>query len=223
MHMFSKRMLGGFAIVTGHLPIATGAAFTCKYTNAKDEISVCFFGDGAVANGVFHESLNIASMWELPCLYVLENNKWSMGTPLCRTMANYKNFPEKVAAAYGMEFFRLNGMDLLNCYAGFREAHQHMLATRKPILIECITERFRGHSISDPGLYRSKDEVKAILEQDPIILMKNYCLKLGILTEESMKQMESECRERVVEAVKQADSDPWPDPQELEKDVFVCN
>ena len=94
MHMFSKNMLGGLAIVAGDIPIATGAALSCKQLKTK-MVSVCFFGDGACAQGVFHESLNIASMWSLPCLYVIENNKWSMGTPLCRTLANYDLFPEK--------------------------------------------------------------------------------------------------------------------------------
>ena len=133
MHMFSNRMLGGFGIVAGQIPIATGAAFSCKYLKSKDEISVCFFGDGAVANGVFHECLNIASMWELPCLYVIENNKWSMGTPLCRTMANYRHFPEKAAASYDMPYFRLDGMDLLNCYAGFQTITNQKLDLKRRI------------------------------------------------------------------------------------------
>jgi pyruvate dehydrogenase E1 component alpha subunit len=214
-------MLGGFGIVAGQIPIATGAAFSCKYLKSKDEISVCFFGDGAVANGVFHECLNIASMWELPCMYVIENNKWSMGTPLCRTMANYRHFPEKAAASYGMQYFRLDGMNLLNCYAGFQEAYQYILKKGKPVLIECMTERFRGHSISDPGHYRSKEEVKVCMEKDPIHQAKMYCLQHEILTEDEFKKIEADCREEILEAVRKADGDPWPDPQDLEKGVFA--
>ncbi len=221
MHLYSRRMLGGFAIVAGGLPVATGAALSCKYLNKKDEISVCFFGDGASAQGVFHESLNMASMWSLPCLYVIENNKWSMGTPLNRTLANFNLFPEKAAAAYDIKFLRLDGMDMLQCYAGFKEAHQYMITHQRPVLIECLTDRFRGHSISDPALYRTKDSLKACMERDPIILMKEILLKQGILTEEMIKTIERECHEEISQASKTAEADPWPDPSCLEEGVMA--
>lgn len=220
MHLYSKKMLGGFAIVAGGLPVATGAALSCKYLKKDNEISVCFFGDGAVAQGVVHESLNIASMWSLPCMYVVENNKWSMGTPLCRTLTNYGLFLEDAAKSYNMRFLRLDGMDVLQCYAGFKEAHHHILKEQRPILIECRTERFRGHSISDPGLYRSKEELKASMERDPILLMKEFLIKNGSLTEEQYKSMEKECREEIAAAASAAEADPWPDPRELEEGVF---
>jgi pyruvate dehydrogenase E1 component alpha subunit len=220
MHFFGRRMLGGLAIVGGGIPIATGAALSCKYLKKNDEISVSFFGDGAVPQGVFHESLNIASMWSLPCLYVIENNKWSMGTPLCRTLVNYNRFLEDIAKSYDMQYLRLDGMDMLQCYAGFKEAHRHIISERRPVLIECLTDRFRGHSISDPGLYRSKDEVKASMERDPLLLMKEYLLAQNLLSDEEFKQMEQECREEIAAAAAAAEADPWPDTRELEEDVY---
>jgi len=221
MHMYSKRLLGGFGIVAGQLPVATGAAFTCKYLNKKDELSVCFFGDGAMAQGVFHESLNLASMWGLPCLYVIENNKWSMGTPLKRTLANYDQFPHKFAESYGARYIRLDGMDLTNCYAGFQEAKKHVLSEQKPMVIECLTDRFRGHSVSDPGLYRTKEELAKCMEQDPLLVCKQYLEKKNWLTDEKYKEMERECREQIIKAVKYADEAPWPDPKELESGVLA--
>jgi pyruvate dehydrogenase E1 component alpha subunit len=219
--MYSKRMLGGFAIVAGGIPVATGAALSCKYLNKRNEISISFFGDGAVAQGVFHESLNIASMWSLPCLYVIENNKWSMGTPLVRTLANYELFPRKAAESYDMPFFLLDGMDMLNCYAGFSAAHQYVRDHQKPALVECRTERFRGHSISDPGLYRSKEELKKGMERDPILLMKQFLIDRHVLTEESYQQIEEECRNEIAKAAQKANADPWPDPRTLEEDVMA--
>jgi pyruvate dehydrogenase E1 component alpha subunit len=220
MHLYSRRMLGGFAIVGGGIPVATGAALSCKYLNNGKEISICFFGDGAVPQGVFHESLNIASMWSLPCLYVVENNKWSMGTPLCRTMANYDHFLEDVTKGYDIRYLQVDGMDMLQCYAAFKEAYQYILQNRRPLLIECRTERFRGHSISDPGLYRSKEELKASMERDPILLMKDFLIAHNFLTEEGFKQIEKECREEIAAAAAKADADPWPDPRQLEEGVY---
>jgi pyruvate dehydrogenase E1 component alpha subunit len=220
MHLYSRRMLGGFAIVGGGIPVATGAALSCKYLKKNDEISVCFFGDGAVPQGVFHESLNIASMWSLPCLYVVENNKWSMGTPLFRTLANHNLFLEDAAKSYDMRYLRLDGMDMLQCYAGFKEAHRYIIKEQRPVLIECHTDRFRGHSISDPGLYRSKDTLKACMERDPILLMKDYLIVHKFLTEEEFKNMEKTCREEISVAASSAEGDPWPDPRELEDGVL---
>jgi pyruvate dehydrogenase E1 component alpha subunit len=221
MHMYSRRMLGGFAIVGGGIPVATGAALACKSLKQSNQISVSFAGDGAVPQGVFHESLNIASMWSLPCLYVVENNKWSMGTPLCRTLANYDQFLESAAQSYDIRYLRLDGMDILQCYAGFKEAHRHILSEGRPVLIECLTDRFRGHSISDPGLYRSKEELKASMERDPIVIMKDVLQKHRFLDEEQFKDMEKSCRENVVAAVAAAEADPWPDLLDLEEGVMA--
>jgi len=221
MHIYSKRMLGGFAIVGGQIAIGTGAAFSLKYLQKKGEIAVTFFGDGAMAQGSFHESLNLASLLSVPCMYVLENNKWSMGTPLSRTIANYDHFPRIAAEGYDIKYMRLDGMDLFNCYAGFQEAYDYIQKTGRPIFVECLTERFRGHSISDPALYRSKEELKACMERDPILLLKAYALEHKWLTEEEYKDLDKKCREKIVEAVKAADEAPWPDVASLENDVFA--
>jgi pyruvate dehydrogenase E1 component alpha subunit len=220
MHFFSRKMLGGLAIVAGGIPLATGAALSCKRLKTN-EISICFFGDGACAQGVFHESLNMASMWSLPCMYVVENNKWSMGTPLCRTLTNYTFFLGKAAEAYDMRYLRLDGMDPLQCYAGFLEAHRHVQQTGRPILVEVLTERFRGHSISDPGLYRTKEEVKACMERDPILVLKNTLLAHKLLTEEQFQGMDQASREEMAAAAQAAEADPWPNPLELEEGVFA--
>lgn len=221
MHLYSSRLLGGFAIVGGGIPVATGAALSCKYLHQNDQISICFFGDGACAQGVFHETLNIASMWSLPCLYVVENNKWSMGTPLSRTLTNYDCFLEEAAHAYNIRYMRIDGMDMIQCYGAFKEAQRHILNTRRPLIMECLTERFRGHSISDPGLYRSKEELKTCMERDPILIMKSFLLNLGFLTEERFKEMEKSCREEISSAATAAEADPWPDPRQLEVSVMA--
>ena len=221
MHFYSKRMLGGFGVVAGQLSIATGAAFSLKYQEKKGEISVCFFGDGAVAQGSFHESLNLASLLSLPCMYVIENNKWSMGTPLFRTIANYHEFSKKAAEAYDIRYFKLDGMDFCNCYAGFREAYAHIQSTGRPVLVECMTERFRGHSISDPGHYRSKDDLKKCMERDPLHVLRDTLIQKGIFGEEDYKTMDKEAREKMVKAFHEADGAPWPDVSTLGTDIFA--
>ena len=218
--MFSKKMLGGLAIVAGGVPIATGAALSCKQLKTK-EISVCFFGDGACAQGVFHEALNMAAMWSLPCLYVIENNKWSMGTPLCRSLANYNLFPEKAAESYGMRYLRFDGMDVLQCYAAFTESCRYVKEQNRPILVEALTDRFRGHSISDPGLYRTKEELKECMKRDPILLLKETLLARKLLTEKQFQEMDQSAREEMASAAREAEQDPWPNPLELEEDVFA--
>jgi pyruvate dehydrogenase E1 component alpha subunit len=221
MHLYSSRMLGGFGIVAGQIPIATGAAFTCKYLGNRDEISLCFFGDGAVAQGVFHESLNLASLWSLPCLYVIENNKWSMGTPLHRTMANYAQFSQKAAEAFNIQHYLLDGADIVHCIAGLQAAKKYIYENQKPVLIECLTDRFRGHSISDPALYRTKEDMKMVLEKDPILLLKKDLQERNELSDEQMKSMEKACREEMIQAVTFAENSPWPDVAELEQDVLA--
>lgn len=221
MHLYTDRMLGGFGIVGGQIPIATGAAFRCKYLDLKDELSICFMGDGAVPQGAFHESLNLASLWNLPCIYVIENNKWGMGTHVTNAVANAANFSHDAAKAYGIKSYLFNGMDFFNCYAGFKDAASYVYSTGRPVLIECIGERFKGHSISDPGLYRSKDDLKACMERDPIFFVKKELESKGILSDDEFKAYDKEKREIAVESMKFADDSPWPDLATLEEDVFA--
>lgn len=220
MHLYTERMLGGFGIVTGQLPVATGAAFSLKYRDVKDQVAVCFIGDGAVAQGAFHESLNMASLWDLPLLCVIENNQWGMGTHVGRAIA-VPRLAEDKAPSYGLEAMTLDGTDFFNCYAGFRYAYQRVMATGKPLLIEAVAERFRGHSISDPALYRTKDELQKAMERDPIALLQKELLDAGFLTMEAYQQLDRECKEVAIDAMKFADESPWPSLATLEDDVFA--
>lgn len=220
MHFFTDRLLGGFGIVAGQVPIATGAGFTIKYKQIKDEVSVCFLGDGAVPQGAFHESLNLASLWNLPCIYVIENNKWGMGTAVERAVC-VPRLAEDKAPGYNMKGYTLDGMDFFNCYAGFETIYQEVLKTQRPVLVEVITERFKGHSISDPGLYRTKECLKEISKQDPLVLMHEVLVKEGMITDEEYKTYDKEMRERVMAALEFAEHSPWPDPVTLEEDVFA--
>lgn len=220
MHFYTDRLLGGFGIVGGQIPIATGAAFTLKYLNKCNEVSMCFLGDGAVAQGAFHESLNLASLWDLPCIYVIENNFWGMGTSVERAIS-VKRLAEDKAQGYGMEGYTFNGMDFFNCYAGFQYLYKKVVETRRPVLVEVVTERFRGHSISDPGLYRSKEDLKERMQHDPILLMQQALIEEKIIDEETIKKMDKQEREIAVEAMKYAEESPWPDPITLEEDVFA--
>jgi len=220
MHLYTDRLLGGFGIVGGQIPIATGAAFSIKYRNISNEVAICFLGDGAVAQGSFHESLNLASLWDLPCIYVIENNMWGMGTSIEKAIC-VPRLAEDQAPAYNMKGYTFDGMDFFNCYAGFKHVFNETLRTKRPALIEVITERFRGHSISDPGLYRTKESLKECMQRDPILLMQQALIKEKMLDEETFKQMEKKEREISVAAMKFAEESPWPDTNTLEKDVFA--
>ncbi len=219
MHLYTDRLLGGFGIVGGQIPIATGAAFTIKYKNQR-EVSVCFLGDGAVAQGAFHESLNLAALWDLPCIYVIENNQWGMGTAI-ELAISVAPIAEIKAPSFNMKGYTLDGMDFFNCYAGFNHVYHEVLANNKPVLLEVLTERFRGHSISDPALYRSKESLKESQNRDPLLLMKQALIDAKMIDEETYKAIDKREREIVLEAMKFADQSPWPDPITLEEDVYA--
>lgn len=220
MHFFTERLLGGFGIVTGQVPIATGAGFTIKYKGIKNEVSICFMGDGAVPQGAFHESLNLASLWNLPCIYVIENNQWGMGTAVQRAVC-VPNLAEDKAAGYNMKSYTFDGMDFFTCYGAFEHIYQEVIENERPVLVEVITERFKGHSISDPGNYRTKDALKQIMQRDPIANMQHVLLEFGMMTEDQIKSLDKEMREIVLAAIEFADKSPWPDPLTLEEDVFA--
>ncbi|MFV0341209.1 MAG: pyruvate dehydrogenase (acetyl-transferring) E1 component subunit alpha [Parachlamydiaceae bacterium] len=220
MHFYTDRLLGGFGIVGGQIPVATGAAFTIKYRKNKNEVSVCFMGEGAVAQGAFHESLNLASLWSLPCIYVIENNKWGMGTGVERALTNQLIAEEK-APSYNMKGYTFDGMDFVDCYTGFADIHREVLESGRPVLVEVLTERFKGHSISDPGLYRSKEDLKERMKYDPILRLKQDMESLGYLTEEEFKAIDQRMKEQVVAAIQFADESPWPSAETLEQDVMA--
>lgn len=220
MHLYTERLLGGFAIVGGHLPIAIGAAFSVKYQK-KQEVALCFMGEGSVAQGTFHESLNIAALWNLPVVFVIENNHWGMGTHESRALSFHDRIAEKLAPGYGMKGYTLNGMDYFNCYEGFEHIRNETLKTSRPVLVECVCERFRGHSISDPALYRSKESLKVILQNDPIPLMRLVLEEEGILNEEKFKEMDLAAKEKILKAIKYAEESPLPSPATLEEGVYA--
>lgn len=220
MHFFSERLLGGFGIVAGQVPIATGAAFTIKYKAVKGEVAICFLGDGAVPQGAFHESLNLAALWDLPCIYVVENNQWGMGTAVQRAVS-VSRLAEDKAAGYNIKGYTLNGMDFFNCYGGFEHLFHEVLETERPVLVEVLTQRFKGHSVSDPGLYRTKESLKELIKHDSVIMMQQILLEEGIMTEEQVKELDKEMREKVLRAIDFADRSPWPNPAVLEEDVFA--
>lgn len=227
MHFFSEHMLGGFGIVGGQIPIATGAAFAINYhkkfphlERSKKEVAVCFLGDGAVVQGAFHESLNLASLWNLPCIYVIENNEWGMGTHVDRAVC-VQPIAEKKASGYAMKSYTFDGMDFFNCYAGFSHLFQEVKRDSRPVLVEVLTERFKGHSISDPGLYRSKEQLHQCMERDPLTIMFKTLSSFQMLDEQTYKAFNKEQKDTVVAAMKYADESPWPDPIHLEEDVFA--
>lgn len=219
MHFYTDRLLGGFGIVAGQVPIATGAAFSMKYLK-KNGVAVCFLGDGAVAQGSFHESLNIASLWNLPCIYVIENNQWGMGTSVERAIAA-QPIGEKQALAYDMQSYTFDGMDFFNCYAGFSHVFEEVKKTSRPVLIEVITERFRGHSISDPALYRSKESLTKCMERDPIQMLLQALKKEKMITDEEFETLDKQQKDKVMESLKFAEESSWPDPITLGEDVFA--
>lgn len=220
MHLYADRMLGGFGIVGGHVPVATGAGFSIKYLDQKGLVSFCFLGEGAVAQGAVHESLNLAALWKIPCIYVIENNQWGMGTAVSRAIA-VKNIADHLGAAYDLESYNFDGMDFFESYSTFKKAVKEVLETSRPVVIEAKTERFRGHSISDAALYRSKDELHQAQQRDPIVLLKNALVQKKMLTEEEFKELDKGQREIVLAAMKFAEESPFPDPITLEEDVFA--
>jgi len=221
MHLYADRLLGGLAIVGGHVPIATGAAFTIKYEKQKNMASFCFMGDGAVAQGAVHESLNLASLWNLPCIYVIENNKWGMGTATSRAIC-IEPIGENMARSYNMKSYTLDGLDFFSCYGGFKEILHEVITTNRPVLVEVITQRFRGHSISDPGLYRTKQELAHLMEaEDPINRFKSTLIENGFLTEDEYKNIDKEQKDLCIAAMKFADESLDPDPITLEEGVFA--
>lgn len=218
MHLFSDKMLGGFGIVGGHVPLAAGAGFSLKYLK-KEGISICYLGDGAVAQGAVHETLNLASLWDLPCVFVVENNMWGMGTGVERAIS-ISPIAEKLGPTYGMSGYSVDGMNYLSCYGCFDHVFKEVKSTSRPVIVEAFTQRFKGHSVSDPGLYRTKEDLKKVMELDPIEKLYQDMLEKNFITEALYNEMIKEEKEKVVEAMKFAQASPDPSLSTLEEDVF---
>ena len=221
MHMFSreKNFFGGHGIVAAQVPIGTGIAFAFKY-QGTDNICAAYFGDGAVNQGQVYESFNMAALWKLPVLYVIENNKYGMGTSVERASASTELFQR--GKAYGIPGEAVDGMDVVAMKAGAEKAIAHCRAGKGPYILEAITYRYRGHSMSDPAKYRTKEEVQKVRsERDPIDLLREKILEGGHADEAALKQIDREVKNIVSDAAEYAQNSPEPDPSELWTDVLV--
>jgi pyruvate dehydrogenase E1 component alpha subunit len=219
MHMAAveKNMWGGHAIVGGHLPIASGLALGDQYAG-NDNVTICMFGEGATNIGYFHEALNLAKIWNLRVLWVCENNQYGMGTAVERASA-VSEIQQK-AEGYGMAHERVDGMDVLAVHEASRKAIAAVRSTSTPMLMECMTYRFRGHSMGDPERYRTQAEVKKWQDNDPIGIFRAALLKKKV-TEAELEDIDKRAEDEIEKAVEFAEASPEPGMEELFKDVYV--
>jgi pyruvate dehydrogenase E1 component alpha subunit len=221
MHMFSKEknFYGGHGIVGANLPLGTGIAFAHKYRE-DGGLTLTYFGDGAANQGQVYESFNMAALWKLPVIYVIENNKYGMGTSVARASAN-PDLHER-GYAYGIPGDQVDGMDVLAVMEAGRKAGEYVRAGEGPFIVEMETYRYRGHSMSDPAKYRSKEEVQKMrTEHDPIDSLKKRMIDAGMADEDAFKAIDKEIRARINDAAEFAQESPEPDPSELYTDVLL--
>lgn len=219
MHMFSKehRFFGGHGIVGAQIPMGAGIAFAEKYNNTGN-LCVCYFGDGAVRQGALHEAFNMAMLWELPVIFVVENNAYAMGTSVERTSNVHELY--KIGLAYDMPSFSVDGMDVEAVHEAMDSAAKHA-RTKGPVYLEMKTYRYRGHSMSDPAKYRTKEEVESYKAQDPVEIVKEILISNKMLTEADIEKINERINQVVEDSVTFAEESPYPDPSELFKDVYV--
>jgi len=220
MHLFDAdvNFLGGHAIVGGQIPLGTGIAFATKYKGG-DQMTLCFFGEAAVNQGAFHESLNLAQLWKLPCIYVCENNQYGMGTSLERSMS-LRDVSRK-ATAYDMASEFVDGMDVLAVREAVQRAVERGRREFLPTLLEVRTYRFMGHSMSDPGNYRTRAEIEKYQERDPIKLFTASLKEKGVLDDASLADIEKRVRAEVEHAQRFAEESHEPAPEELFTHVYA--
>jgi len=220
MHFFSKekRFFGGHGIVGGQIGLGAGIAFSDKY-NDSDRVTVCYFGDGAARQGILHETFNMAMTWKLPVVFVCENNMYAMGTSVKRT-SNVTDI-YKFADAYDMPSDEVDGMSPEAVHNSMNRAVNRARDGDGPTLVEIKTYRFRGHSMSDPAKYRTKDEEADFKLKDPIEHCKKVLLENDFATEEDLKKIQDNIKATVADCVDFAEKSPWPDDSELYKDIYV--
>jgi pyruvate dehydrogenase E1 component alpha subunit len=220
MHMFSKEhnFFGGHGIVGGQIPLGAGIAFADMYRGGK-QVTVCYMGDGAVRQGALHEAYNMAMLWKLPVVFVVENNSYAMGTSVERT----SNVTElyKLGSAYDMPSYQVDGMSVEAVHESMEMACEHARSGKGPVFLEMKTYRYKGHSMSDPAKYRSKDEVEEYKNQDPITKVTNTILANKYATEAELKAIDDKITAIVEGSVKFAEESPWPDDSEVLKDVYI--
>src|SRR6266436_3401924 len=221
MHLFDKgvNFLGGHGIVGAHLPLAAGAGFAIKYQGG-DQVVLCYFGDGAVPEGEFHESMNLAALWKLPVIFICENNRYAMGTAIHRALAQTDIW--RFAETYGIPGEAVDGMDVLAVRDVVARAVERARRDKTPALIEARTYRFRGHSMRDPAgaVYRTKEEVEREKLRDPIALFREKALKAGWLSEADVRAIEKDVNDRIDDAVAFADASPEPPVEWLLTDIY---
>jgi pyruvate dehydrogenase E1 component alpha subunit len=229
MHLFSSEhnLLGGFAFIGEGIPVALGAAFQSRYRKDAlgqadaDQVTACFFGDGTTNNGQFFECLNMAALWKLPILFVVENNKWAIGMAHERATSQPEIY--RKAASFDMPGIEVDGMDVMAVRTVAQEAIARARAGEGPTLIECLTYRFRGHSLADPDELRSKAEKEAWLARDPINRFEAYLLEQNLADEGTLKGIRDRIQTTIDEALAYAEESPEPTPEDLYKYVFADN
>lgn len=220
MHLFDakKRFFGGNAIVAGGLPTAAGLALADKQLG-HNRVTACYFGEGAMAEGAFHETMNMAELWRLPVLFCCENNGYAMGTPIERELSDVDL--GVLARSYRMPAARADGMDVLACRAAMAQAVAHVRDGSGPFFLEFRTYRFRPHSMFDPELYRDKAEVAAWRERDPLTTFSAHCLEAGVLSAEDIAGIERAVAAEVDEAVAYAEAGTLEGVETLTRDVMT--
>ena len=220
MHLFdaARRFYGGYAIVGGGMPIAVGLALADRLQQ-RPQITACFFGDGAVAEGEFHESLNLAALWRLPVLFLCENNYYAMGTALAR----HQSQPDiaRKAQAYDVPSAAVDGMDVVAVEAAAREAADAVRRDGRPFLLELRTYRFRAHSMYDPDLYRPREEIERWKQRDPILLLRTRLKAEGLLSSERLQDLQGEVAAEIAAAVTYAESGALEPESDLLKNVYT--
>ena len=221
MHMFSreKNFFGGHGIVGAQVPIGAGLGFAHKYKN-NGRISLTYFGDGSANQGQVYEAFNMAALWQLPVIFIVENNQYAMGTAVGRATAQTELY--RRGESIGIPGVQVDGMDVLAVKAAGDEAVKHVRGGKGPILLEMKTYRYRGHSMSDPAKYRTKEEVQRVrAERDPIDHLRESILSVGVADEAALKALDREVKDIVTEAAEFAQNSPEPDPAELYTDILV--
>lgn len=219
MHMFDKErnLFGGHGIVGAQIAMGAGIAFADMYRGDKN-VTYCFMGDGATRQGILHETFNMAMLWKIPVVYVIENNNYAMGTSVART-SNVVNLSD-LGKSYDMPALSVDAMRCEDVHNAFAEAAKHAREGKGPFLLDMKTYRYKGHSMSDPAKYRTKDEVESYKEKDPLTEVKKVILSQKWMSEDDFKKMEKKIKEEVEACVKFAEESPDPDPKELYEDVY---
>ncbi|MDC0968695.1 pyruvate dehydrogenase (acetyl-transferring) E1 component subunit alpha [Alphaproteobacteria bacterium] len=220
MHMFSKknRFYGGHGIVGAQVPIGVGLGFAHKYRDEK-KISRVYVGDGAMSNGQVFEAFNLASLWELPVLFIIENNKYGMGTAVNRSAAGNELFER--ATVFGIKGEKINGMNFFDVSEAAIRAREYIYENSKPYVIEMDTYRYRGHSMSDPATYRSKDEVNDMKSNDPLLNMKKALIDDYKIDEDKLSKIESDIKKQIKDVEKFSLESPLPELEELFTEVYL--